>query len=166
MATDNDVSRELILKWLDETEFWVSGLYIDDESGYPAVIAVQATGEVCDATVYVYSHLGLDPSYFFKFERVVWLAGTQTVHKYSLIDETQLELEESFPLRDDEDEVDSYDVFDMHARDVAELLCPHLRQLVRFEDADTTWEDATEGDDAFEEEHAALIGRETPDFWS
>ncbi len=162
---NDDVSYDITKRLGICSEFWVSGMYVLDEALVPALIVVETNPDVWQASVYVYSYLGLGPSHFFLHERVVWLKHAEMVQMFRLVDETELELQESVPVLPDGESVDMWEFDWCKPRGIADLLCPHLTKLHQFGDVDTTWEDLAEGDEDFEVENADIIARETPDFW-
>ena len=163
--TDN-ASAEFVKKHAIESEYWVSGMYVLDEAPVPALILVEANPDVWQASVYMYSFLGLSPTQFFIYERVVWAKGEESVYKFGMVDETQLECQSVVPVLPDGEEVDLWDFEWEDPRSVANLLCPHLSVLHQFKSAGKTWAELAYGEDDFESEHADIIERETPDFWS
>lgn len=162
---NDEVSYEITKRLGICSEFWVSGVYVLDEAPMPALIVIETNPDVWQASVYIYSSLGLGPSQFFQHERVVWMKHSDEVQIFRGVDETNLELQESVPVLPDGEEVDTWEYVWYEPREIANLLCPHLTPLHQFADVDYTWEELGDGD-TFESEFADIISRETPDFWS
>lgn len=162
----DDESANFVRDHAIESEFWVSGMYVLDEAPYPALILLETNPDVWQASVYVFTCLGLGRNHFFIHERVVWPKGADEVFKFVLVDETQLECQSTSPVLPDGEDVDLWEYDWEDSRSVADLLCPHLTALRQFSDVGTPWVELADGEDDFERRFADIISRETPDFWN
>jgi hypothetical protein len=162
----DEVSAKFVKDHAIGSEFWVSGMYVHDPGNCPALILVEASPDVWQASMYVYSFLGLGPNCYFIHERIVWPVGTDLVYKFALVDETQLGCEGTSPVLPNGEEVDLWDFEWVEPRTIADLLCPHLTALKQASDVGTSWEELACGEGDFEKQYADIIVRETPDFWS
>jgi len=154
---------ELTNLLLDPKQHWVSGIYEFCKS--PAVIVVSAEAELWSADLYVYSYFGLEPSYFIKYERLIWPVGSDEVFSYQLADETNLCLHERILFSDLSDK-DDYDITVCDAMTATAILCPRLRRLNLLSNSAQTLEELLDDDiESFNSEFPGLVNLQTIDFW-
>lgn len=147
-------------------DFLVLGPYVLVESKMLAVVLVETSTELSEASTYIYSTLGLAKRNFYLYERALFPVGSGMIHKYSLIDEVNLELQKSVSI-DDLDQGDEWDDFDPHdASTVMNILCPLLGRLVPLAASGFDIDELYEVDrQILECDYPGILGCDSPDFW-
>lgn len=157
---------EIAESLVPESDYWVSGLYYDEEGACPAVVVAQASGEIFDVSIFRYISLGLGPVSFLIDERLVWPVGADDVYHYTLIDESHLELSCTIPVAEIGEEDFWYELSG-DVEDVARLFCRHLKKLIPLKDCDHDLSEIIEtSEDHFRRNYASLLELDTPDFWA
>ena len=162
----NSDGPKLLNLIVDEPNVWVSGIYVLEEAPHAAVIVVSARPEVYEISVHNYSFLGLGPSQFFTYERLVWPVGADVVYHYALCDETRLEIDQEIPISEVCDEEELYDLESDDVEEIARLFSPQLSRLIPLSDSEYSIEDLL--DDEFETfigTYAAILTNPAPSFW-
>jgi hypothetical protein len=160
------MKRNAVRELLGEPDIWVSGRYIFEEN-VPAVIRVTQTPEIIEATIFVYATWP-EPPHQYQFdptERVVWLVGTETVHRYVSEGPAGLSLIGEEPISEALE--DAWGPIDSDASEAAPLICPFLSPLEPFDlQKHVDLLDDVQEDPEFVVVWKRFAKLETPDFWT
>jgi len=161
----NSDGPKLLNLIVDEPNVWVSGIYVLEEAPHAAVIVASARPDVYEISVHNYSFLGLGPSRFFTYERLVWPVGADVAYHYALCDETRLEIDQEISISEICDESELHDLESDDVEKIAQLFCPQFSRLVPLSDSEYSLEDLIDDVEAFLEAHQGIMTNSTPNFW-
>jgi len=142
------------------------GPYVLEEGPMLAVVLVECSGELVEASVYNYSDIGLGPTVFMLYERVLMPVDGDQIFKYALEDESRLGLCETLSYADVGDDEFWDDIDLCSAESVALALVPLLSPLTPLAGSSFSPDDLYEfDDDVINKNFPGLMSGEAPDFW-
>mgnify|MGYP006285989039 CR=1 FL=1 len=163
-----DQSRTFDLYMLikDRPSVSVFGPYVLTEAPMVAVVLVECSREIAEATIFIYSDLGYGPTSFMKYEYIVLPIGGETIFKYELEDEIRLGLTATIPCGDLGDD-EFWENLDFEDTDLlAESLCPLLSKLIPFDESDIKPDHLYQFNKVgMAAEYPGLFSGDAPDFW-
>lgn len=142
------------------------GPYVLEEAPMLAVVLVECSGELVEASEYIYSDIGFGPTMFMLYERVLMPVDGGQIHKYALEDESRLGLRETFSCADLGDD-EFWDDLDLHdAESVAGVLVPILSPLTPLSESSISPDDLYEFyEETINKDYPGLLSGEAPNFW-